>query len=500
MLRSLYRNLRFKRRVEGELDSELRAYVDMLIDEKMRAGLDGPTARRDARLEVGGLEQVKEQVREVQAGRRLWDLAQDIRISARALSQNRSFTGFALLMLMLGIGATTTVFSVFYSVVLKPLPFRDLDRIVEIWETRLDRGWAKSSFAEGNFWDARSLNRSFSEMAAIGWSDATLIGLDHPEHVSRGAVSAGFFRVLGLAAVIGRDFTYSEDRPGENNQVMLLSDRLWKSKFKADPRVAGRSVRLNDRIYTIVGVLPPGHAWLSTVDLFTPMAFRPNGERGSFDLNVIAKLSPGVSSAMAQADLNSVAARIAGANPRAKGIGMSMGSASDWAASAQTRHSMWMLLGAVALLLLIACVNLANLLLARGAGRVREMAVRSALGASRGRIAALALTESCLLCGAGSALGLLLASASVEALKASESMAIPRLAEVELNGYVLAFPSSSHSPLACSPDSRRLCKRRRSPSARPSLNRTGIRRAAAGRKLACAICWWRAKWRSLWCC
>ncbi len=152
MLRSLYRNLRFKRRVEGELDSELRAYVDMLIDEKMRAGLDGPTARRDARLEVGGLEQVKEQVREVQAGRRLWDLAQDIRISARALSQNRSFTGFALLMLMLGIGATTTVFSVFYSVVLKPLPFRDLDRIVEIWETRLDRGWAKSSFAEGNFW------------------------------------------------------------------------------------------------------------------------------------------------------------------------------------------------------------------------------------------------------------------------------------------------------------------------------------------------------------
>jgi len=192
MLRALYRNLRFKQRTEHELDGELRAYLDLLTDEKIRAGADPTEARREALMELGGVEQVKEQVREVRHGRRLESLAQDLRISARALAKNKKFTAFSVLMLMLGIGATTTVFSVFYSVLLKPLPFRDLDRIVEVWETRLDRGWNRASFTAANFWDVRMLNRSFSEIAAINWSSANLTGLDQPEHVSRGEVTAGF--------------------------------------------------------------------------------------------------------------------------------------------------------------------------------------------------------------------------------------------------------------------------------------------------------------------
>ncbi len=302
-------------------------------------------------------------------------LLQDVRYGVRSLAARPGFAAVAVLTLALGIGANTAIFSVIRSVLLRPLPFRDPDRLVELWETRRDRGWDHASFTHANVWDVQARNRAFEGVGAMGWTSLNLTGFDYPEQLGAAEVSAGFFRVLGVTPVAGRTFLDEEGEPGHDTHVALLGHRLWVARFGADPAIVGRTLTLDGAPYTVVGVLPAGTPWLDAADLFVPLLRRADADRGSFELAAIGRLKPGVSMDAARADLERVARALAAEYPDAdKGMGIGLGPSSAWVASDSLRRALWILMGAVGFLLLIACVNLTNLFLAKGQGdRVAEV-------------------------------------------------------------------------------------------------------------------------------
>jgi putative ABC transport system permease protein len=366
----------------------------------------------------------------------------DLRYAFRGLLKSPGFSCIAVLTLALGIGANTAIFSVVYTVLLQPLPFREPERLVQIWETRPERGWEGASLSRPNFRDYRSLNRTFDDLGAFMsfGSEMVLTGDGYPERISGARVSAGFFTALGAEPVLGRTFLTGEDEPGANSRVVLLSNEFWRSRFAADSAIVGSSVTFGDDSYTVVGVLPPGRPWLNSAQAFVPMIRNPDADRGNFILGTIGRLAPGVSMEAAQADLETIAAQLAEQYPELDGpIGIRLEPASTWIAPDTVRRALWVLLGAVGFLLLIACVNLANLLLARATTRHRETAVRAALGAGRARIVQQLLLESLLLGVIGAGMGLVLAVAAVTVLKALDPGGIPRLSEVSLNTWVLSF-------------------------------------------------------------
>ncbi len=437
--KTLWRNLTRKQRVENDLDAEIRAYREMLEDEKRAAGVDAAAARREALLDLGGAEQIKEEVRAVRLGFTLESIAIEVRQAVRGLGRNSGLTALGTAMLALGIGASTVVFSIFYAALVQPLPFRDSERLVQVWETRLYRDIDRAPFAEANFWDVRSRNRSFLEMAACHDGDANLTGLGQAEKVTLAAVTAGFFRTLGVRPVLGRDFTDDDGRLGPDSAVVIAGYRFWQTHFGGDPKILGKTLRLDDKAYTVIGVLPPGEPWLNQ-QLYQPFGYRPSTDRGSWEYPVIGRLKPGVTMAAAMADVEGIAKQIERDHPReTKGIGFRMEPASKWVASDATRRALWVLLGAVTFLLLIACLNLANLLLARGMSRQREIAVRTALGAGRARLVRFVMLESLLIGGFGASLGTALAFAGLRAIHAWEVQGVPRLADAGLNPWVLGF-------------------------------------------------------------
>ena len=434
----LWRNLARKRRVEKDLDEELQSYRQMLVDEKTGAGIDPVRAHREALIEMGGAEQIKEEVRDVRLGASLASIGSELRQSLRSLRRNPGLTVLGVLMLGLGLGASTVVFSIFYEALIRPLPFRDMDRLVQVWETRLDRGFNQTSFTEANFWDVRALSRSFEELAARHTGEANLTGSGPAERISATRVSAGFFRTLGVSPILGRDFSYDEDRSGGDNRVLILGNKFWKNRFGADPGILGRTLRLDDQAYTVVGVLPPGEPWIDD-QTYLPFVYRTNADRGSWEYGVIGRLKPGVSPAGAREDLQRIAGVLIRTYPNeAKGLGFRIDSSSTWIASDGTRTALQVLLAAVIFLLLIGCITVANLLRARGMSRKREIAVRTALGAGRARLARLVMMESLLLSGCGTALGLAIAYAGLRGIQAFE-IGIPRLAQAGLNPWVLGF-------------------------------------------------------------
>ncbi len=363
----------------------------------------------------------------------------DCRQSIRTLARNPGSTVFALLMLALGIGATAAIFSVFHAVLLTPLPFPESDRLVQIWETRLHQGYTTVSVTEANFWDIRARARTFEEIAGMNWDTGNLTGEGDPVQVAVARISAGFFSTLGVSPVAGRLFLPGEDQPGHDHPVVLLANEFWRRQLGGDRAVVGRSIRVDDRLFTVVGVLPPGEPWLDAGDVFLPLVFNPKAERDSFELAVIGRLRPNISIEAATADLTAVCNALAEEYPADKGMGISIQPASAWVAGDDLRTALWVLLGAVGFLLLIACVNLANLLLARAIGRTREIAIRAALGASRARVVRLVMTEALTLCVVGSALGLLLAYYMLEGFRLADPGGIPRFAEAGLHPRVLLF-------------------------------------------------------------
>jgi putative ABC transport system permease protein len=442
-----------KKKFERELDDELRAYVELQVLEKVRGGLSPEEALREAQRELGGMEQVKDGVRDVRPGVFFETVLQDIRYALRTLRRNRAFAAIAILTLALGIGANTAIYSVVDAVVLKPLPYPDPDRVVMLWERSQTDGH-QGNVAAANFYDWREQSRSFAKMAAIDpYPDFILNGAGESQRLSGADVTVDFFSLLGTRMELGRDFLPEEDRPGGNHAV-ILSYATWKRYFGGRRDIAGETVELNGSAYTVAGVLPADFSFVSKAadysarnqfDLFRPMALPtppPAWMRGTHPLCVLGRLKPGVSLEQAQADMDHIAAKLERLYPRDdKGMGV-LAVPLQQHVVADVRGALLALLAAVGLLLLITCANIANLLLTRAAARGREITLRAALGGSRSRIARQLITESLVLTAAGSLCGLILAYAATPALVRHLPADLPRTAEIAVDGRVLFFTSA----------------------------------------------------------
>jgi putative ABC transport system permease protein len=372
--------------------------------------------------------------------RRTSVIVHDIRGTLRLMRTQPFMSAAIVVMLALGIGATTAIFSVVHGVLLKPLPFADFDRIVQVWGTSPARGWTRNSFSAANFWDLRDRQQTFEEIGALTYTSFSMTGTSAPERVSAARVTSGFFRSLGIRPVSGRLFEPGEDQPGRGGPIALLSNRFWTRRFSQDPSVVGQTVTLDGEPYTVVGILPGGGSWLEAGDVFVPLLQRPNANRGSFEWAVIGRLKPGVTPEAATADLGVIMKDLEAKYPKENGsLGVALASSREWIANDQLRRTLWILLGAVGLLLLIACLNVTNLLLVRASARSRDSALRIALGANRADVVRERLTETLIYSVAGAILGWFVASGMLRGLQALAPGGIPRLADVTLNGWVLAF-------------------------------------------------------------
>lgn len=310
-LKATWRNLFRRKLVDSDLDEELRTYRQLLEDEKIQSGADSATARREAAIELGGIEMVKEEVRDIRKGSSIEGFGKELRQSLRSLRRNPGMTAMAVLMLALGIGASSTIFSVFETVLLRPLPFRDSHRLVELVSTWLELGMNEVAFSEANLWDLRARNRSFESVGLYHSDEANLTGDAQPERVSAPHVSVDFFRTLGVAPILGRDFSANEDRAS----VAILGNKFWKSHYQADADVLGKTLRLNGATFTVIGVLPPGEPWIDD-QVYLPIPYSAAANRSSAEFAAVGRLAKGVTADAAQADLNRVAASLAEAYPK----------------------------------------------------------------------------------------------------------------------------------------------------------------------------------------
>jgi len=360
----------------------------------------------------------------------------------RQMRQRPIGTAAIVLMLALGIGASTAMFSVVYGVLLRPLPFPDADRIVQVYGARPDRGWTQVSLTAANYWDLQDRNHTFEYLGAYRGTSAILSG-ETPEQVSVGAVSSGFYKALGVQPVIGRLFSAEEDATGETTRPVLLSHAFWMRKYGGNRDLVGQTLMFSSGPRTVIGVLPAGTPWLNAAEVYVPFVRRADANRNSFEYSAVGRLKPGVTIDTALADLQAVSKDLERQYPETNtGLGAALAPSRSWIANEDLTRTLWILLGAVGLLLVIACVNVANLLLARASSRAREMAVRSALGASRVDLARLLLSESVALGILACAAGLFLASGILSVIRNINPAGIPRIGEVELNGWVFAFASA----------------------------------------------------------
>ncbi|HWC97157.1 MAG TPA: ABC transporter permease [Candidatus Sulfopaludibacter sp.] len=436
-------------RVDAELDKELSYHLERQVSENRAAGMTAGEARLAALRMFGGVSQVQEECREMRRTDYVDNLFQDLRYAVRMLGKSPAFTIVVVLTLALSIGANSAIFSVIDGVLLKPLPYPQADRLTRVFYR--SKNFAKFSMNPWDFADFRARNRSFESFALYFHSDVQLSGAGEPVKLSAFQISAGYFRVLGIHPALGREFEFSEELPGNGNLV-ILSDRLWRRQFGADTAILGRKITLDARPYTVVGVMPPdidhpGNtyktvAYGDTVDAWYPFTFAGNpANRGSHFVEGIGRLRRGVTPQRAAADLNAIMAELATQHPGDRNWSIYTVPLFQEVVGPVNRLLM-VLLGAVGMVLLIACVNTANLLLARSSARQREIAVRAALGAGRWRLVRQMLAESLLLAALGCGLGALLAMGGVRALVALLPAGFPRAAAIHVNGVVFAFTAA----------------------------------------------------------
>lgn len=362
----------------------------------------------------------------------------DLSFGLRLLWKNPGFTCVAVLALALGIGANTAIFSVVYATLLAPLPYRQPDRIVMVWSKV---GGQRNVVSAGDFLDWKHASTSFESIAAWTGRQMSLTTSGQPEQVNAEPCTPGFLHVLGQPLLLGRDFLPSEGELGKEYEV-ILTYRLWKNRFGGDHNIVGQQVRMDGYPYTVVGVLAPGATDRVQSELYVPLAFKPEQINHEFHwLLVMARLKPGVTLAQANADMDGVTHHIAEVYPRSdQGWSATVEPLQNDFLNRDTRRALWMLLGAVGFVLLIACANVANLLLARGTVRQKEVAVRASLGATRGQLFSQFLTESLALAAIGGALGVALAGALLQAILAlMPPFTLPSEADVRLNNPVLLF-------------------------------------------------------------
>ena len=433
-------------RIEQQLDDEIRSFVEMSTADRIREGVSPPEARRLALAEIGGVESMKGIVRAGRHGARLDDLRRDVRYAFRLLARQRLFAAVIVGTLALGIGANVALFSVVNSVLLRPLPYHQPDRLVRLASTDQANNLTRIGFSYSRFLEVQQRQQVFSDLALSARHAFTLIGRGVPEQVIGLQASATLMPTLGLQPIIGRNFSPDEDRRG-GPRVVLISRQMWRQRFNGDVSVLGQALTLDGAPYTIAGVLPDAATAfpLNHQQIWVPrpseLPLAPSQlQGGSYFFRPIARLKPGVSLEQAREAMNVIAAGYRAAHPKNVDAlsAIELVPLLDDAVGAQ-RESYLLLLGAVACVLLIACANIANLLLARFAGRQREIATRLALGARRGALVRQLVSESMLLAMLGGGGGLLLAELALRALVAFGTDVIPRLAEIRIDSFALGF-------------------------------------------------------------
>jgi predicted permease len=422
-------------RTDRELSDELRSHIEMHTEDNLRQGMNPAEARRDALIKLAGVDATKERYRDRRGIPWLEALMKDARFGVRILRRSPGFTAVAVITLGLGIGANTAIFSIVNAVLLRPLPYPDPGRLVMVWSTRY-------SVSFPDFEDWRSQATSFEGLAALTAQQTTLSANDHAETIKGIQVTAGFFELLGASPQLGRTFS-KEDSEAGAPKVAMIGDHFWKSGQGGDPSVLGRTIRINEETYTVVGVLPAGfqfNQFGGPEQVCTPLIRDP--DRGHGYLTVLGRLKQGVAIPQAQAEMDAITRRLI-EQYHAKsyqGPGAKVESLIDTTVG-NIRAGLWILMGVVAFVLLIACANVANLILSHGASRRKEIVVRAALGAGRARLAQQLFVESAILALAGGVLGLALANwgARLLVVLLSGNFPIPRIQQTGTDLWVIIF-------------------------------------------------------------